>query len=390
MKNALKTLASKGLARWSDKSAWQRTRTVGMICAPAALLIAASCASSSEDEELQLATTSQAVQSVWVASSETATNRGVNLVTTSSQSRKGKSTGALFYKSKDNSIPSCGVTFISHQYALTAAHCVPKEDITLSTAFTVEQYDTRNLSMSAFAAQTQVNGTWPDYYRPNVLNSSVGYNVTRYLNLCKVVRRCHNTYGRDNCPFTDSIDLAMLRCIARPLSGQNWVPVAASDSGTQNVEVWWFHEVLNLATDASTPYAPYQPNFNWYHYGKYTNPKTDNYHYWHHTPPDTDRQLLPLLSRQQPNGVRYHGNGHTGTTTTKSTVPVCHGTSGSGVFAGGTDNFLGVVALFGPNFSGEPLCDSIGTSSEATRMEYTQATWARAFEKLSEVQNDRQ
>jgi hypothetical protein len=81
--------------------------------------------------------------------------------------------------------------------------------------------------------------------------------------------------------------------------------------------------------------------------------------------------------------------GLTGTTTAKSNIPVCHGTSGSGVFVANKDEFLGVVALFGPTFDGVPLCVSMTDSSAGNGMGYTQRTWAKKLQD-SFVLGDRQ
>lgn len=345
-----------------------------------------------------LATSRDPVQLAWVGENESSSNVGVNLLKASSQSVNGKATGAMRYGISNGVKYSCGVTFISHRYALTAAHCVPSSDLSLNSTFTVEQYDTTNLDLnSAFGTQAQVSGDWPNYVRDRKLSAADGYIVKPFTG-CKVVRRCSDIYGRDACPLpaNNSLDLAMIQCPTRPTNTVNYVRVASDThanevkAGTRNVEVWWFHEVLNLATSDADPYEPYMPNFNWYYYGAYPQNKdlTQNYHYWH-AAVDTDRQLLPLVSKHTSINTPYKALAVETQYIVDTNIPVCHGTSGSGVFAAGVNEFLGVVAEFGNSFNGQTLCVAMTDSSAGNGMGYTQHNWARTLESLPEVQLDR-
>lgn len=360
-----------------------------------ALIVSTACSLAAcggvDEQELELATSTQPVQAAYVASTETATNRGVNLVTTSSQTRKGKSTGAIRGTLPGGLKPTCGATFISHRYAITAAHCV--DQYSTSQNFTVQQFNTTNLNMNAYGSQQQVSGTWPDYHRANKLTSAQGYSVANLS--CRVTRRC--MLSPVSCPLTNpSVDIALIHCSARSTQGLNWVPVATSDTGTQNIEVWWFHEVVNLATSSATPYAPYMPNHNWWHYGKYPPGSPvqydENYHYWHSSA-DTDHQLLPLVSKQTSNNQPYRGLGHdqNDASVTRSNVPACHGTSGSGIFRSGSSDELLGPAIYGPGWAGVTLCAGItGSDPNMNYMEYGRATHTAQFQALSEIQNDRQ
>jgi len=354
-------------------------------------------AAGGDEEEGQLATSREPVQLAWVGWNESTTTTGVNLLKASSQSVIGKATGAMRYSDPHNNGVkfNCGVTFISHHYALTAAHCVPSSDLTLNNVFTVEQYNTTNLDLNqAFGTQAQISGAWPNYTRTRKLTSADGYIVKPYT--CKVVRRCSDIYGRDNCqlPATNSLDLAMISCSQRETNVVNYVKVATNTHAnevkakTRNVEVWWFHEVVNLATSANMPYEPYMPNFNWEHYGKFQDDHTLNYHYWH-SAADTDRQLLPLVSKHTSTNAPYQVLATESQYILDTNIPVCHGTSGSGVFASGTNEFMGIVAEFGNSFNGVPLCVPITDSSAGNGMGFTQHNWAQTFESLPEVLGDR-
>jgi hypothetical protein len=176
------------------------------------------------------------------------------------------------------------------------------------------------------------------------------------------------------------------------------VPVATSDSQSQNIEVWWFHEVLNLATNAQMPYAPYMPNHNFWHYGAYKPngiPITENYHYWHGGP-STNSQLLPLKSWRSVNGQLYAGRGvHPNfPSMTATNARVCHGTSGSGVFRANSDEFLGNIAIGDAAWTPTLLCSNIGDTSAGsdnkTYSAYVQRSYVAQWQALPEVQADRQ
>jgi len=379
-----------------------RRHSTRFALAGAATLTAIGCftacgASDSNDEPL-LATSREPVQLAWVGWNESTTTTGVNLLKASSQSVNGKATGALRYGISNGVKYSCGVTFISHTYALTAAHCVDQADLSLSSTFTVEQYNTTNLDLNqAFGLQAQVSGDWPDYYRSRKLSAADGYVVKPYTG-CKIIARCSTPteYGHDvKCPVPPgyNLDLAMIQCPTREKNTVNYVKVATDahvaevKAGTRAVEVWWFHEVLNLATTANMPYEPYMPNFNWDHYGKY-GAENQNYHYWH-SAADTDRQLLPLISKHTATNALYKATAEETMYIMDTNIPVCHGTSGSGVFAAGVNEFMGIVAEFGTAFTGGVLCETMTAASTGNGMGYTQHNWARYFESMPEVTADR-
>jgi hypothetical protein len=131
---------------------------------------------------------------------------------------------------------------------------------------------------------------------------------------------------------------------------------------------------------------PYQPANNWAHYGQYPsgqNPDlTQNYHYFH-TSADTDQQPLPLVSKHTSTNQAYTAlAGLSASSNVKTTLPVCHGTSGSGFFRAGTDEFLGVTVEFGTGYGGGTLCENMTIASEANGSAYTQPKYARSLLSL--------
>lgn len=363
----------------------------GSVSAGAAIGLAACSGSGGTEEEMMLATSTNPLQLAYVGTSESQTNTGVNLLTTSSRGRlAGRATGAIRANWTDGAVGECGATFISHQYAVTAAHCiatkldVPHGSVPLASPFSVSQYDTTRFNVGWLGFQSSVTGEWPDYTRPNQVGPAQGYVETSFTG-CTVVRRCSTLYGSIlNCPFAGDADIGLIRCPTRG-AGSNWVHVAGPDSGTQNIDVWWFHEILDLATGTDTPYTePYEPDFNYEHYFEFTGMATrnDNYHYHHNQP----HQLFPLISKHSATNQQYRGLG-IGTTTTSTNSSGCHGTSGSGVFVAGTDSFLGPVST-GGTWANTQLCSNMDNGS-TSGLAYTNRAFTATFENLPEIVNDR-
>lgn len=308
----------------------------------------------------------------FIGVSETARDVGVNLLTTSSTDTKGRATGAIRYKTAAGWHASCGATFISPHFAITAGHCVAAEYLAIErTPFAIEQYDTTQLDLDALRAQAHVAGVWPDFHRPRRLDARDGYHVQR-IEDCVVTRR------------NVDADIALLRCPSR--ASTDWVRVATSDDGRGAVEVRWFYELLNLSITGED--RPDQPRDNWQHYGLFTEPAAlQNYHYFH-SAADRDHQLLPLQSTHTAGGVAYRRTGDFGSRTNYFTnVPVCHGTSGSGVFIAGTDDFLGPIAA--GRFT-RTLCDVLNDPAPSRMASgYPRRIYSARLEALPEVQRDR-
>lgn len=373
----------------------RRGRALRCLEAATILSVAAGCGGATSGQtDGELVTSRSGVQLNYVSASENSTDKGVNLLTASSTTRKGRATGAIRRTQSNGARGNCGATFLSHHWAVTAGHCVPFHNLDTgnpnefdvdSTTFKVQQFDTTALSAASFNTQAFVDGTWPDYFRPNKLNAASGYKVTEYN--CTVHVRCRFGTGssksdeahQDNCPFSPAVDTALIHCPDRPDTGQNWVPVRAADPQNLDVEVWWFHEVVNLSTDGND--YQYQPSGNADHY-MYLNTGgiLNNYHYWHSSA-DTDHQVLPLRSKWAIGGDRYSALKSSGAYT-DTTVPGCHGTSGSGVFAADSDDFLGNV-VHGGWWSADYLCspdlDNTGASTQM-ELDYAQQQYMLQLE----------
>lgn len=369
------------------------------------------CAAAGNSDENEIATSEDPLQAVYVGTTEADTTHGVNLLKASSQSRKGKSTGVI--RSTLTNVPiTCGATFVSHRYAVTAAHCVDGQ--APDATFTIEQYNTTNLNMSKLSA-SEVVGPYPSAsdpfpnYTKTALTSSDGYVVTSYTN-CKLKRRCNSSFGTPiNCPLTGDdtgADLALLDCANRAQSGLNWVPVqqSANTAGSQ-VEIWWFHELVNLATVGGTgytPYAPYQPYFNWYHYGAYPTASTTNptsairANNWHYNHPGITLQPLPLVSKHSATNAPYKissaADASDSKTLVDANVPVCHGTSGSGVMSTG-DVLVGVVSTGPAVYREQRLCNAMNAGSSdsvgLTRSDIVYKFTAHKADQVTDVLGDR-
>jgi hypothetical protein len=250
------------------------------------------------------------------------------------------------------------------QFAVTAAHCLSHADgIDVGTTVVVEQYNTTALNLGAFDNQAQVDqyqaGTTSSaWFRPSPLAASDGYVVTSYS--CTVIERCDSTYGAvsSNCPFNKKdVDTGIIQCSQRAKTGLNWEPVQTmGDGGGENIEICWFHEILNLTTNGVDQI--YQP-FNNATYYELNPMSTGNFHYFQNRLLNAEPQLLPLRSKWAIGGTPYHtlSTSTNGPKFLDTNVPGCHGTSGSGVFLADVDIFLGNVVNGNANWTSTYLCD---------------------------------
>ena len=258
---------------------------------------------------------------------------------------------------------TCGITFISPHYAVTAAHCVNETDPQTETA-TVEIYDISEASLFALWAATYVEGTFPDFERIALVEDFSTYDVERYE--CSIVSRCGS--GVHNCSF--SADIALVHCPGRS-SNAPWIPVASSDPVSGPVEMYWPHEVLSIPTREPTPpsasasdaaWEAYDEELDHYeHYTLYNSAERDeNHHYLG----GSANALLPLRSVDWPSekggGPRERLSGIDAVGRVISTdLFGCHGTSGSGVFQrNASDNleYLGPVST-GASWAEDRLCN---------------------------------
>ncbi|HWA77703.1 MAG TPA: hypothetical protein VG937_35450 [Polyangiaceae bacterium] len=331
------------------------------------------------------------LQSVYVAWSESTTFKGVHLVTSWANGKKAKSVGVI--RPAGENWPNateglregtCGTTFISKHKAVTAAHCVDSGNLpnvwpNQTSPFRVQQINTSSLNLTEAMDQTRITGTWPAYTRADPLTAAEGYNPV--TTTCFVEVRCDSAtgHGRNNCPASfgaNVVDIALIHCPQR--AATDFVKVAASDSGTGPVEVWWFHELVNLNTGTAQPYQPVGNEAHYHNYTATAAGRSENYHYRNDT---QEHQVLPLVSWRNVNNVQYRATGK-GTTYTTNNVPVCHGTSGSGFFAApvagnwnDADPRLLGPAIHGDTFLNTHLCENMNSttaSSDYVNVEYTQ------------------
>lgn len=241
---------------------------------------------------------------------------------------------------------TCGVTFISPHYAVTAAHCVEQRNVPdpPSTPLTVRQFDVTNASLLGLNAAALIKGTYPSYQPLSTSMKDVpGYQSTALS--CKLVSRCATPLIDSpayNCDFAG--DIAMLYCGDRA-SNAPWLPVASSDPLVGPVEMYWFHELLSPIP--LTQPAPGSPAVDFDRYQHYTllgagssDKLAAQMNNWHYIASPTNA-LLPLKSVPWSNGAPRQRLFHS----TATDLFGCHGTSGSGVLQ---RNATGDLELLGP------------------------------------------
>ncbi len=351
-----------------------RVASVGM-----ALMFAVSCGDEQMFDEPQMAPKADqsAVQSSFM-------NNGYELARDDGP----PVTGALFVPKLDANgnpriIPgtnigaraTCGVTFISPHYAITAAHCVSMNDIVdpKTKPVVVESYDIRLLSNSFPLA---VQGTFPNYTHDS-LRTFNGYRVKTYKQ-CYVMEMCVGTAAVPSYNCDLGVDIALIKCLDRSAVAP-FIDVAPMDSETGPVEMYWFHEVLDM------PIAKPQDNLSLDHYEHYwfRENEPDNYHYH----PNND--LLPLhstpwndVNKTPRTRIRRYGSG------VQTDLFGCHGSSGSGVMqrtSAGTLQLLGPAMSAGngwrdPDTGRSLLCSDPQQISPGTfSLTYTNSQYSRVL-----------
>lgn len=283
-----------------------------------------------------------------------------------------RSAGAIQRRRSDGTYASCGVTFLSKKYALTAAHCtagVPMDSLAINV---IQSELSSGTTDFAIWLSSQLSGNWP-------LFSDLDLSGTQLIQTgsyaCKVVKRCAGVLG-EGCPagLDVNIDMALLECPGRTGSANEAYhsPVAMTDPiASDPLDVVWYHEYLNANTTTPT-------NQYYAHYTALGDP-ADNYHY------TKIHQLLPWLSRSFTNGTLYRvmhilqsSDGSNISVTTNA--PACHGMSGSGVYSSGTTWLLGPATNGSPSLVGR-LCDDMNAVSQSSvHMAFSHPAAARVFE----------
>jgi hypothetical protein len=247
---------------------------------------------------------------------------------------------------------TCGVTFISSHFAITAAHCVDGTDLpSTSDMFSVEQFDISAVPWSTVTAsenETDSFFTGSPGYTFAQLTAAQGYKVTRY-NQCHVYSRC--SYDNVNC--SDMSDVALIRCDDRPWFSPS-IPVAASDDQQSGVSMEWYHEVYSGMPLAQPVYGTtwlshllYQHNEDRYqHYTLYPphSSESGDQYQWEqsfHYYGGGKNQILPLESMDYREGDLFWNPTRLGKDPNPNNDPDydvvwtdlwgCHGSSGSGI-----------------------------------------------------------
>ena len=286
---------------------------------------------------------------------------GVQLVANElAQTKASLSSAAIRVRNAKPTVPfaTCGMTWVSKHYGVTAAHCVDSVPIRTGRLTVEEEISIDVAREPEIWNYLTVLGTSIADFRP-AGTLGAGYGLIRY-NDCSVTRRCDTRFGgKQGCPSTmpaENVDIALIKCpnrfntdyakTASALTELGW-PRDLDDLTTLALDVWWFHELYNL------PIEPDGTN-RWAQYGAYGGTSTANQN-WHYL---REHQLLPLLSRSWADGTLYRSIMSNALETNATDVPVCHGTSGSGVFISGTDILLGPLVTAGGNSqSGGRLCE---------------------------------
>lgn len=251
---------------------------------------------------------------------------------------------------------TCGVTFISPHYAVTAAHCVEQANVPdpPNTPLTVRVFDVTGASLLGLHAAALIKGTYPNYQPLSTAMKDVpGYQSTAYT--CKLVSRCATPLISSpayNCDFAG--DVAMLHCGNRP-SDAAWLPVAPSDPRVGPVEMYWFHELLSPPPlNQPAPGAPLTDVDRFQHYTAFDGNASDKLaarmKNWHYIGAKTNG-LLPLKSVPWSDGTPRRRLFNS----TATDLFGCHGTSGSGVLQ---RNATGNLELLGPVSTGAAWASS--------------------------------
>ena len=252
---------------------------------------------------------------------------------------------------------TCGVTFVSPSYAITAAHCASEINLDLNQ-LVVEMYRPTPAIAQGYLVATALTGSFPDFSHAR-MDSTHGYFVDRYP--CQVVSRCGRDYGSAlNCDadVNQLGDVALLKCDNRPGDQYGFLEIASQDDPGAEVFMPWKHEIYDV--DVSTSNSD-----QFLHYVLQSSQSLgDNYHYHGLSTQGVEQnQLLPLVSINFSDGSAHSKVDASDAYDVVTDLVGCHGTSGSGALQlGDTDlwQLLG-PARYGDAELNEYLCDHIPT-----------------------------
>ena len=248
---------------------------------------------------------------------------------------------------------TCGVTFISPHYAITASHCVANENAfdPANQTFTVRTFDITAANLGSLYYDSNLAGSFPNYTTIGTrMDLEPGYHSTPFG--CHIAARCGfsengETSSDFNCGF--NADVTMLYCPSRPST--TWLNVAGSDPGTGAVETYWFHEIVNAPTSTGSTDPTDSSLFT--HYTTLSSQPSN----WHYLAAPTN-VLVPVKSIPWSGGVARKRLGPDSSDARWTDLFGCHGTSGSGVLQRDAN---GNLELLGPVHHGNwggTLCNS--------------------------------
>lgn len=236
---------------------------------------------------------------------------------------------------------TCGATFISPHFAVTAGHCVVNigDGFFIDEGeFYVDQIDVSSVSPADRLALAEVTGSgWQNWETGSSFDPPPGYESERYL--CRV--KCGYfgvPLGAGSCSEHSGIstlDHALVECPTRPASA-DWVIVEdAFVPVGKDVDVWWFHEYLEMPqlANGTEQWQRYGARADYNGNGTFID---DGFHY------DWEHLLWPMHGSQDMHGAQAEVTARGAYLSTN--LFGCHGTSGSGVFAEGTTYLMGPIA----------------------------------------------
>lgn len=351
------------------------------------------------------------------------------------QNEANLSTGALYCSERDesgniitspagNTVRStCGLTFISPHYAITAGHCVDHKSCGgENMTFKVRQFDISTLDLSTVRQASIVDNTedsnFENWQFKKYLTSADGYNYTEYE--CAAAVICDDQGIKNDTTLCNDEgvkgqeDVALIHCPDRAVNAA-YVTLADDIALGDEVRVHWFYELTSFPMPNVCD-APECDNINRFYnrLTMYNTAKLNNFHYWGF-PESRETQLYPLVSvpwnrhirerLKNQHGTPRHISGGYGIECTfidRQNLPVatasgdvinhvvmtlcdytasadiwgCHGMSGSGVFkldATGSERLVGPIftGAFGTleDWAGS-LCTNVSPSLDQPLMSF--------------------